>query len=200
MAENALGLASVVLGSGVVASVFTLAGNFALTRWSDASKAARIRTYAALRISITLEEFAGTCAEWVNNYQMISPAPQFEPMNLPAFPPFPSDLDWREIDAGLVDRALSLENLVRLTNVTLDHSAQQFGAQTAASECCSFCAELGWDAWKIATDMRVKHHLKPFASLSTWDFPGLLEREASAIRERRLNAKPWGMAVLGSAG
>jgi hypothetical protein len=183
-AASSVSMVALLLGSGVTSSVLTLVGNAALSRWSEGRRARRSRAYSALRIAVGLEEFATQCAEIMDSYSMRG-EPFGGPTRLPAVPAFPRDVEWRDLDIALATKALSLENLVRVTNHGLASSDRNFTEGVAEAECRDHCAEIGWKAWDLAATLRRSHQIEPVEQQLPWNIPRYLEREAEAVATRK---------------
>jgi hypothetical protein len=137
-----------------------------------------------VRVAVALEEFAAQCAENVESYSMRG-KPYGGPSKMPGVPNFAPDIEWGAMDPALVARALSFENLVRIADHSLRSSDGNFTRGVAEAECRDHCACLGAEAWELAEAMRTAAGLPLKIDQLPWNYPRLLQREATLTRERQ---------------
>ena len=173
-----------MLGSSFLTAVLTLSGDFFINRLNDQRSRHRRQSYAALRIAVGLEEFAGKCAERIGIYEM-DHGPSGGPTELPVFLGYPQELAWDEINIALADEALSFENSIRAMNASLAGTSLTFGSQMAAEQAVDGCIELGSRAWAVAVSVRQRHGLHDVSNHLPWDFPSLLRRHSAVLEGRK---------------
>jgi hypothetical protein len=174
------GVVALVLGSSLISSMVALIVNGSV----GYLRGRRTKAYSALRLAVSLEEFAGQCAELIEKLLHERAAMGWPQQSAPD-PRFRRRCGLARIrsqDSG--PRALPREPgatvgpqpcLFRL----------QLGTETAEAECRDLAVELGHEAWSTAVALRRNHRLGPAVERLPWKFPQFLQREADALRQRR---------------
>ncbi|MBJ7415438.1 MAG: hypothetical protein JHC88_08300 [Niveispirillum sp.] len=160
-----------------------------LREFLTASKSLRAdRVYTSLRIATILESFAVACAEQISASELhhdSSGAAGNKKGTLPEFPQYPSDINWKSLDADIADKALSLPMKINLSNkktstlweVTADHD-------DVAREVTNQCGKCGYHAWLTASVLRERSDISQSRLREfSWDFVDKL-RERSEVCEK----------------
>ncbi len=125
MMEAWIGLAGVIVGSFITISKDT---------WLSWIERRRSGSYAAIRLTCTLEEYADKCIDVVldDGTAYGQPAGRTDDgqeyhaaqAELPAPPDYPDDIDWRSLNEPLMHRVLALPNMARSTDRHIDIAAE----------------------------------------------------------------------------
>lgn len=129
--------------------------------------------YSAVHIISILDEFAEECADVVYDDGTIFGEPagktsegqlyRTPQVDLPPFPEFPTDIDWRILKADLMHRTLTLKNRVRETERTIKASWEYYSGPPYINlfeDRYRGYAELGLDALSIANSLRKQFRFK----------------------------------------
>jgi len=143
-------------------------------------------TYMAMRLAVTLENFAWACANLIqdnHNAQTLADEeyPEWD-VSLPVLPPYPDDDDgWRSLDRKLAGRCLVFRNrlqesdsIIRTTIDLLDGEDTKIAIDEAA-------AKRGLEAWDIAVALRQKHRIED--DKPEWNYVELLKLTAVAAEK-----------------
>jgi hypothetical protein len=189
MADTQLGFTHTLVIAAVGGIAVALINHF--VTWLLSRKAnAREARYLAQRLVVVLERFAIECSELVADYNLYlqsKGALGRISVLLPEIGAFPTDVDWKTIDAVLVGRALSLSNEYVLASRSVDFCLDLNGDdRDAAQEASKQAGKCGYRAWKLAVALRVKHKL-PENNLTqhTWDFVQTLKSKHDAFFAER---------------
>lgn len=168
-------LAKTAVGAGFGTAATT--GLIALYR--DHRQKKSVAVYLAMRLSVILEAYANSCAEFVN-YNANAPHNSREDefpawkVHLPDLPEYPDDAEgWSALDKKLAMRCLGLRNKIvgsqGIISSYVEHDID--GLEDALNE---QAATRGLEAWEIAMKFRRKYTIA--AADTVWDFTEGLER------------------------
>jgi hypothetical protein len=171
------------LGTGVVTAV---ANNLLgwLRDWKkEGTTSTRDARYLAMRVAVTLDEFAIECAKSIRDNQIY-----IESMGhagtrhgkLPPLSEYPTDADWKALDPSLSTRALSFCNELRLSEgiIGLWWDIEPGDQGILMNTCDGQAGKCGYRAWQLAADMRRHYGLPEFEPEHTgWNIVPELKQE-----------------------
>ena len=203
MIEAVFGLVGVVVGSAITIT------KDAWSSWRDRRRRA---AYAAIRVVCILEEYADKCVGVVQDDGTAYGRPAgrtdqgeefLEPqVAQPASPEYPDDLDWRSLDASLMQRALSFPNVARSTDrfiaIEADFSAPPSYDGLFEARRVGY-GRLGLEALEISAALRKLYKIDAIgrnAFSSDWDPDGYLRDTLAKFEKEKAEARSSSEALL----
>ena len=152
---------------------------FGWWRESRGSKRERARdaAYVASRFAVILERFALDCAESISAQDMHRTSGGHAGRasgTLPELPELPDQEKWSSLSPVLLSRALSLQNELILSDRAIAFWLD-VDRECIPNECDQQCGKCGYEAWRLAEDLRRHYRLGVFdPSRTSWDVVGTL--------------------------
>lgn len=147
-----------IVAAAAVGAVASMLGAY-LKDWLEARREkrsmAREAIYLAVRVSVILEEFAGVCAEYVEDQNLFSQSKGScgTPHSvLPDLELYPENTDWRVFETNLLSRVLSFPNELNHSKRLIAWFSEERG-EPAIRECYEECGRCGYIAWELAKDI-----------------------------------------------
>jgi hypothetical protein len=167
-----------ILGAAFVQGLFVIYRDYRL-RQSQAA-------YMAMRLAVILEAHAAACWEFIARNGAEEPHPEGHftgQITLPVVGPYPGDAEegWRAIDRRLAGRCLGLPLKISANQVEIGWTGTYDDDEwdDVGPTIHEMAASRGLDAWKLAKELRRKHHIEP--ADEGLDFSDrLLEAQANA--------------------
>jgi hypothetical protein len=172
-------IASAGVGSAVVQMLMPV--------YRDGRMRRKHAAYMAMRLAVTMENFAWSCANFIqNNHDARTLADEEYPaweIALPELVDYPEDIDgWRALAPKLAGRIFAMKNKLHQSKSVIRNIIE------------SNKAELGWildeqaasrglEAWRIAVDLRKTYGIEPVDL--EWDYPGYLQSTLDTANEQR---------------
>jgi hypothetical protein len=173
--DDIIKLSLSALGGGIVAAVI----NNAVTTLRERGTTKRAGIYAAIRVAVILESFAIECAERLSDSiaDRTSGGEMGKPYtSLASLSEYPTDVEWKALNAPLAARALSFRNEVRLSEGALSEMADIEPGEVQG-ECERQAGKCGYRAWQLASGLRSAYRLPPVEPHQThWDAVTLLRQ------------------------
>lgn len=148
----------------------------------------RDKRYLAQRLAIILERFSVDCANVINDndtFDSSGGAAGRRHAQMPVLGAFPSDSDWKAIDADFMDRVLSMPNEIELANQAISFWCEVEGDEDCMrTETNNRARQRGLKAWLLACELRRRCGI-PTSTLreESWDFVGVLEAKNKEIED-----------------
>lgn len=139
--------------------------------------------YLAMRLAVTLEEFAIDCGFLINKNSRAETGDDDEGPcgNLPTLGEYPTDAAWNALEPGLANRALSFRNDLAVSGETIEFRWDMENA--IQSEACNDeAAKRGIQALNLAVDLRKKYDLPPYSP--GYDVGGRLKKYVADSKKR----------------
>lgn len=172
----------IVVTSSVVAAIVT-----AGTNWLLAARATKqAATYSAIRLATTLESFARECTSELDDHQaFVDSKGQIgdDKPNLPRFPAYPDDIDWKSLPVALSERALTLPSDVELDARGVIRFMWDVEGPMESDTTVEKTAESGLQALNLAADLRRAYHFPAFQGAKA--LTATMQEQLNHSRSRR---------------
>jgi hypothetical protein len=171
MALEAWGIAvlSGILGAGITQGV---------TEWRERKHSGRHKAYSALRVALSLEDFAYACASEMSDIQTheASDGADGAPYKgVPAAPVFADDVDFRLLPAEYVERALRFSAIVHRAESSIAHEIYD-GPDVSMDAIAKCLAVAGVEALQLADAFRATGGVARRTPLKgAWNFEAVLK-------------------------
>lgn len=149
-----------LLASSLLATVVTLA----VTAGKEAWNRRRDRKFAALYIALTLEKYGEDASDRLSDIvtsEASNGAAGRGWGNIPEFPEFPKDIDWKAFGIEPTTSALDFATEVRMTSKHIDGLWDVAGDDEAIPLIKMSLAKLGIKAFESAAEFRMARRIKP---------------------------------------
>ena len=152
--------------------------------WRSSRLRKKQRQYLALRVAVSLEDYARQCMEAIHDVELhtATNGEIGQPgLGMPALAEYPSDAPWDLFDSEVANRILSFRNTVRSASLRVQSSLLDNRTMVTGFffEECGIC---GADAFELARSLRARHGLNPFRP--SYDYPGMLAHRAVTARAK----------------
>jgi hypothetical protein len=158
---SAVAILKVVAASSLASSLAT----WGLNAWLTRRTAKKSATYSAIRVAVTLEQFANACIAQLSNHEFAVSSRIRQPsLALPKLSPYPDDITWPLFPSQLSERALTLPNELQEARREIEFMKAVEGHwefDTAIEN----TARNGQKALELAVAFRVKYGLPAFEEL-----------------------------------
>ncbi len=150
-----------ILGTGVLSAVLAVI----IGKWLDIliekHKNKKDKDYAAIRLAIIFENYAIECSNSISRHEAEFSKDSHESKSWslisiknPELEKFPDDLNWKELDSGLLSTVLSYKNAIKLTEVCNYGNYFSISYRERLSELLEIIGYHGYRAWKLSKSLR----------------------------------------------
>lgn len=171
--------------AGIFSSALTQIITYLIAKMKSQQK----KRYAALRLSVILENFAIDCADRVSEISnAISSGGIIGKVHftLPDIPDYPSKINWELLSLPLIDDVLSFPREIAIRNGIINFVFEQDNKIDAAEACAEHCALQGVRAYNIASNFRKKNNLgEAYCTSKIWDWPTYLQQKVDKYSEQK---------------
>lgn len=171
-----LGDASKLVPAGVAAGVAVQVIQTVREWRKDTKVAEQHGTYLAIRIAVVLEAFALACAYAIEQNRLHDEhngEMGKRTTTLPDLGVYPTDGDWKSLQASLMSRALTLRNELSTCDRAV-HFYYDLGEEEQALGVFNHHAgRLGYRGWILASELRTRYAVQAPAN-EGWDFVEVL--------------------------
>ncbi|MGF7156175.1 hypothetical protein [Novosphingobium gossypii] len=180
-------IVTLVAGSSVFAAVVTQG----VSVIRDGLKRGEDRTFARLYASTALEAYANALSMAVSdssNYDVSEGEVGEAIINIPEFPPFSTDIDWRALGAATTKQLLAFPVEVDRLRAELSFEWDVIGdPDVTAPKVREYAAWVGLRALHLAAGLNAEFTADPYElSDGSWNLEDNLKREFESHRDARL--------------
>lgn len=141
--------------------------------------------YSALRLAVLLESFAIASADNIAENASFESSDGHMGHNTTEIPPIgdmPEDIDWQALDPSLSAQILTLPNELVLAKITLSGFWEVCDPEDFSSQYRHQAGYLGYRAWEIAQNLRIKYALSTFEPKNnSWNIKEYLQPHFDAV-------------------